>query len=87
MILARHAPADLVALAMGSTPNERARAYQQWMNAGIAPDDLQQLSAYASQERALGDERFQHMVESTLGRPAVCRPRGRPPRTGSHESI
>lgn len=66
-------------LAMGSDPNERAHAYQQWLDAGIAPDDLQQLRAYASQERALGDERFQRMVETTLGRPAVCRPRGRPP--------
>jgi len=38
---------------MGNTPNERTRAYQQCLNAGIAPDDLQQLSAHASQERAL----------------------------------
>jgi len=74
-------------LAMGSDPNERAHAYQQWLDAGITPDDLQQLRAYASQERALGDERFQRMVETTLGRPAVCRPRGRPPRTNSQEDI
>jgi putative transposase len=87
MILARHAPADLVAIAMGSTPNERARVYQQRLNAGIAPDDTQQLRVYASQERTLGDERFQRMVETTLGRPAVCRPRGRPPRTSSQEDI
>lgn len=47
-------------------------------DAGIAPEDLQHLRAYASQERALGDARFQHMVETTLGRPAAYRPRGRP---------
>jgi putative transposase len=74
-------------LAMGSDPNERARVYQQWLDAGIAPDDLQQLRAYASQERALGDERFQRMVETTLGRPAVCRPRGRPPRASIREDV
>lgn len=67
-------------LAMGSDPIERAYAYQQWLDAGIAPDDLQHLRAYASQERALGDDRFQRMVETTLGRPAAIRPRGRPPR-------
>jgi putative transposase len=72
---------------MGSDPTQRAHAYQQWLNAGIAPDDLQQLRAYASQERALGDERFQRMVETTLGRPAVCRLRGRPPRAGNQERI
>jgi putative transposase len=38
---------------MGSDPNERAHAYQQWLDAGITPDDLQQLRAYASQEAPL----------------------------------
>ncbi len=65
-------------LAMGQDQTERANVYRQWLDAGIAPDDLQYLRAYASQERALGDERFQRMVETTLGRPATCRPRGRP---------
>ena len=72
-------------LAMGSDSNERACAYQKWLDAGIAPDDLQHLRAYAHQERALGDERFQRMVETTLGRPAICRPRGRPPRASKPE--
>lgn len=63
---------------MGHDQAERAHAYRQWLDAGIAPDDLQHLRAYARQERALGDERFQRMVETTLGRPATCRPRGRP---------
>ena len=51
-------------LAMGKDNTERARAYQRWLDAGIAPDDLRQLLAYASQERALGDVRFQQMVET-----------------------
>ncbi len=65
-------------LAMGHDQAERAHAYRQWLDAGIAPDDLQHLRAYASQERGLGDERFQRMVETILGCPATCRPRGRP---------
>jgi len=67
-------------LAMGQDQAERAIAYKQWLDAGIAPDDLQHLRAYANQERALGDERFQRMVETTLGRAATYRPRGRPRR-------
>jgi putative transposase len=74
-------------LAMGRDETERARAYQQWLGAGIAPDDLQQLRAYANQERALGDVRFQRMVETTLGRPAAYRPRGRPRRTRDGDEI
>ncbi|MGB8378113.1 MAG: transposase [Rhodanobacteraceae bacterium] len=65
-------------LAMGHNETDRARAYQDWLDAGIAPDDLNHLRSYASQERALGDARFQRMVETTLGRPATYRPRGRP---------
>ena len=74
-------------LATGSNPSERAHAYRQWLGAGIAPDDLLRLRVYASQERALGDERFQHMVETTLGRLATCRPRGRPRRAGLRKPI
>jgi putative transposase len=65
-------------LAMGQNPTERAHAYGRWLDAASAPDDLQHLRAYSNQERALGDERFRRMVETTLGRPATCRPRGRP---------
>lgn len=65
-------------LAMGCDRAERARAYRRLLDAGIAPNDLQRLRAYASQERALGDVRFQNMVATTFGRPVTCRPRGRP---------
>lgn len=51
---------------MGHDQAERAHASKQWLDAGIAPDDLQHLRAYVSQERALGDERFQRMVEDAL---------------------
>jgi putative transposase len=72
---------------MGSDPSQRAHAYRQWLDAGISPDDLLRLRKYASQERALGDERFQQMVETTLGRPAACRARGRPRQASFRESI
>ena len=72
---------------MGSNPDECAHTYRQWLEAGIASDDLQRLRAYASQERALGDGRFQHMMETTLGRPGICRPRGRPRRAGLRDPI
>jgi putative transposase len=70
-------------LAMGHDQAERAHAYRQWLDAGITSQDLQHLRAHASQERALGDKRFQRMVETTLGRSATCRPRGRPRLTGA----
>jgi putative transposase len=57
---------------MGNNSNERACACQQWLDAGIAVDALQHLLAYARQGRALGDERFQRMMETTFGRPAAC---------------
>lgn len=65
-------------LALGQNPIERARHYRSWLDAGIAPDELSQLRNYAQQERVLGNDRFQRMVEITLGRPTAVRPRGRP---------
>ncbi|MCX7513176.1 transposase [Frateuria hangzhouensis] len=67
-------------LALGRDIGERADAYRAWLNAGTSSDDLQRIRAYVQRERALGDERFQRMVETTLGRPAISRPRGRPTR-------
>jgi hypothetical protein len=42
---------------------------------------------HASQKRAPGDERYPRMVEIILGRPAPCRPRGRPWLTGARVEI
>ncbi|MCX7513173.1 transposase [Frateuria hangzhouensis] len=72
-------------LAMGEDAWDRANAYRAWLDAGITTEELQRLRTYAQQERVLGDERFQRMVETTLGRPAVSRPRGRPRRAASDE--
>lgn len=51
-----------------------------WLRQGVSDDDLHQIRQHLQQERALGDAQFQAMIESALGRPAMVRPRGRPPR-------
>ena len=67
-----------VNLALAHTFAERIAAYREWLQAGIGEDDLKTIRNHLEQERALGSERFQKMVEKTLNRPAICRPRGRP---------
>ncbi|MEA9905213.1 transposase [Xanthomonas campestris pv. raphani] len=49
-----------------------------WLHAGLAREDEESIRLHLMQERALGDSRFQAMVELALGRPTTCRPRGRP---------
>jgi len=65
-------------LALGAEIVERARVYEQWLRAGISDDDLTAIRWHLAQERALGDARFQRMLEKTLNRPVACRARGRP---------
>lgn len=69
-----------VYLALGPDTQRRAAAYAQWLRAGIDTEELQSLRQYMAQERALGNPRFQAMVEKTLNRPVACRARGRPRR-------
>jgi len=78
-------PDDLVTphpvyLGLDVDPNVRAEAYRAWLRQGVSDDDLHQIRHHLQQERALGDAKFQAMIERALGRPAVVRPRGRPPR-------
>lgn len=72
-------------LALGGDRNSRWAAYARWLHQGTSDEDLERIRQYISQERALGDERFQRMVEKTLNRPATCRPRGRPRKTVGSE--
>jgi putative transposase len=65
-------------LALASTPDERHAIYRTWLREGMTDDDLARIRLHVNQERVLGDERFQRMVEKTLGRPVSCRPSGRP---------
>lgn len=73
--------------ALASTPEARAKAYRQLLRETLSDDDLIAIRTYLQQQRALGDERFQRMVETTLGRHTVYRPRGRPPRASIQEDI
>jgi putative transposase len=79
-------PDDLVTphpvyLGLDVDPNVRAEAYRTWLRQGVSDDDLHQIRRHLQQERALGDAKFQAMIERALGRPSVVRPRGRPPRS------
>ena len=67
-----------VYLALAHTFAERIAAYREWLQAGICEDDLKAIRSHLEQERALGSEGFQKMVEKTLNRSVICRPRGRP---------
>ena len=66
--------------ATGSTPRERADRWTDWLRAGVSDDDLVDIRRHMQRESALGDARFQAMVEQAVNRPVACRPRGRPPR-------
>jgi putative transposase len=65
-------------LAMASDPQERCIAYRSWLRAGISDDEIEAIRVHLKQGRALGDRRFQAMVEKTLGQPASTKPQGRP---------
>lgn len=65
-------------LALGTDTSERAAAYRRWLYTPIASDEIERIRCHAAQERALGNPRFQAMVERALNRPVLTRPRGRP---------
>jgi putative transposase len=67
-------------LALATDRAGRADAYRTWLHAPLDPDELARIRAYMAQEKALGDRRFQSMVEKALNRPVTVRPRGRPRR-------
>ena len=69
-----------VFLAQDPDPQKRSQAYQARLHEGVSDDDLAGIRAHLQQERALGDVKFQVMVEKALGRPAQLRSRGRPRR-------
>lgn len=56
---------------LAATPAERVRAYAGWLAQAVDADEQASIRHYLSQERALGSERFQAMVEKTLGFPAT----------------
>ncbi len=81
----RLAPADLVTshptfLALDPDPVRRALAYQAWLRATASSEELKDIREHLRQERALGDTKFQAMVEKALGHHASLRSPGRPKR-------
>lgn len=65
-------------LQLDHDPHGRAQAYRTWLHEGVGEDELLTTRAHLQQERALGDRKFQVMVERALGRPVHLRGRGRP---------
>ncbi len=64
--------------ALGADPDERARAYAEWLRSSLDDEDLTAIRSHIQQQRALGSPRFQAMVAKVLNRPVQVRPRGRP---------
>lgn len=64
-------------LALGADAAERQQTYLDWLYAGVDSEQLAVIRAHLAQERALGDRRFQAMVEKALNRPVAVRPGGR----------
>jgi hypothetical protein len=54
-------------LALDQDATTRTEAYRAWLHAGVSDDDLQSIRAHLQQERALGDVKFQNMVQKALG--------------------
>lgn len=65
-------------LTLGHDRAQRAEAYRAWLESGVDEDQFAEVRRYIAQERALGDSRFQRMVERALNRSVTYRSRGRP---------
>jgi putative transposase len=72
-----------VYLALGASAVLRADGYRRFLEAGIPPEELENIQNYVRQERALGGTRFQKMVAQTLNRTSEFRTPGRPRRERS----
>lgn len=72
-------------LALAMDANGRAAIYRQWLRSGTNHNETAAIRQHLAQERALGDPRFQKMVERALNRSVKCRPRGRPRLNGDGE--
>lgn len=67
-------------LDLGASPAERGDAYRALLHESISEDTLQEIRAYLKQQRALGRDDFQAMVEAKTQRFAGIRPPHRPRR-------
>lgn len=67
-------------LAIDSRREARATWHAAWLREAVHEEEISAIRHYIAQERALGNPRFQAMVEKTLGRHAAVRANGRPPK-------
>lgn len=65
-------------VSLGDSPASRAHAYRAWLLSDMEDDEHARIRAHMAQEKALGNPRFQAMLEKALNRPVDLRPRGRP---------
>lgn len=65
-------------LALGPDRTARCAAYAILFSEAIGEDQLAEIRVYIQQQRALGNNRFQAMIEAELGRCAHVRPAHRP---------
>lgn len=65
-------------LRLGTDGAARHAAYGRFLREATPADELSAIRGHLAQQRVYGSERFQSMVERTLGRNARCRPLGRP---------
>ena len=63
----------------------RHLAWRDWLQEGLADVDLAAIRRHLDRQAALGDPRFQAMVERALNREVPCRQRGRPRRATDKE--
>ena len=69
---------------LAATPEARAEAYCQLLHGSLSDDDLEAIRIHLQQQRALGRDDFQAMVEAKTRRFAGVRPAHRPPRNNSN---
>jgi putative transposase len=65
-------------LGLGTDAQQRQMAYRALFKTALSDDQLLDIRTHLQQQRALGPNRFQAIIEAELGRVAKVRPRGRP---------
>lgn len=65
-------------LRLGSTDDERQRAYRQRIAEALDPQETADLRAHTQQQRVWGSDRLRAQIEALTQRATIIRPRGRP---------
>jgi putative transposase len=63
---------------LGRSKEERIRAYRAFVAEGSRTDELKDIRAMTTRQRAFGSKQFQEELEAVHGRPMGCVNRGRP---------